>query len=134
MTTLATQNPQQPLPQVNFSWSPLGAALAFTLGGDSYPPAGSRFEAFYTPVNQLITFVASVVSSLPIIEYRWDLGDGVIKYGSTVGHTYNVPNQSLMAKLEVTDNLNRKAYTSKVLLLQVQFATVTAGDLRVASS
>lgn len=134
--TLATAKFPEPLPTVNFTWSPIGAALTFNFAGNSYPPAGTRFEAFFTPTNQLITFVAvtTVAAGVPIIEYRWDLGDGTIKYGSTVGHTYNVPNQSLTAKLEVTDALNRKVYVSKTLLLQVQFPTVTTGKSRVFGS
>ena len=122
------------MPIPNFTWSPIGAAVTFNFAGNSYPPAGSRFEAFYTPTNQVITFVATAVVSInvPIVEYRWDLGDGTIKYGATVGHTYTVPNQSLTAKLEITDALTRKAYVSKSLQLQVQFPTVVTGKARVA--
>jgi hypothetical protein len=118
---------------VDFTWSPVGAAITFNFAGNSYPPAGTRFEAFYTPVNQLVTFVAvtTTAANAPIIEYRWDLGDGIVAYGATVGHTYNVPNQSLTAKLEVTDALNRKVYVSKVLLLQVQFPTQVTSKARV---
>lgn len=135
-TVLSDRRALDPMPKVDFSWSPVGAAVTFNFAGNSYPPAGPRFEAFYTPVNQLVTFVAAVTVSagINIIEYRWDLGDGTIKYGSTVGHTYNVPNPSLTAKLEVLDSLNRRAYVSKVLLLQVMFPTVTAGDARVAGT
>lgn len=134
--TLSTPRIPEPLPKVNFTWSPVGAPITFNFAGNSYPPAGTRFEAFYTPVNQLVTFVAqtTVAAGIPITEYRWDLGDGVIKYGSTVGHTYNVPNQSLTAKLEVTDARNRKVYVSKVILLQVMFPTVTQAHGRVAPS
>lgn len=132
-TTLATNKTPSPLPKVDFTWSPVGAAITFNFAGNAYPPAGTRFEAFYTPVNQLVTFVAAVTAAAnaPIIEYRWDLGDGIIAYGQTVGHTYNVPNASLTAKLEVTDAFNRKVYVSKVLLLQVQFPTQVSGKLRV---
>lgn len=131
-TVLSDKKIPVPTPKVDFSWSPVGAAITFNFAGNSYPPAGSRFEAFYTPVNQLITFVATVTApTINIVEYKWDLGDGTIKYGVTVGHTYNVPNPSLTAKLEVLDSLNRRAYVSKVLLLQVMYPTVTSGDVRV---
>jgi hypothetical protein len=121
------------MPRPDFTWSPVGAPLTYTFAGNTYPPAGSRFAAFYTPVNQLVTFTADVdvAPGVPIIEYRWDLGDGTIKFGPTVGHTYSVPNQSLIAKLEVKDSLNRKAYVSKVLLLQVMFATAVQDHARV---
>jgi hypothetical protein len=134
MTTLATPRTLPPAPRINFTWSPVGSAIAYTFSGNNYPPAGTRFEAFFTPINQLITFVSvpTVSPDAPIIEYRWDLGDGMIKYGSTVGHTYVVPNPSLTAKLEVIDSLGRKAYVAKVLLLQVQFPTQATSKARVA--
>lgn len=133
-TVISTQRATPAMPRPDFSWTPIGAPLTFSFAGNSYPPAGARFAAFYTPVNQLITFVADVTveAGYPVIEYRWDLGDGTIKFGSTVGHTYSVPNQSLTAKLEVRDSINRKAYVSKVLLLQVMFATAVQGHARVA--
>lgn len=132
-TSIQTQRSVPTMPRPDFTWSPVGAALTFSFAGNSYPPAGARFASFYTPVNQLITFVADVttVTEYPIIEYRWDLGDGNVKFGSTIGHTYSVPNQSLTAKLEVKDSLNRKAYVSKVLLLQVMFPTTVQDHARV---
>lgn len=134
MATINDPVSSLPLPRVNFTWSPIGAAVTFTFAGNSYPPAGTRFEAFYTPVNQNITFVATAVpaTGTTIVLYRWDLSDGTIMYGPTVGHVYTVPNQSLTAKLEVTDSFNRKAYVSKALALQVQFGTVVGEHLRVA--
>jgi hypothetical protein len=131
--TVSTPKSSEPLPKVDFTWDPVGAAVSFSFAGNSYPPAGARFAAYYTPVNQLVTFTAQVTATpnAPIIAYRWDLGDGVTKFGSTIGHVYNVPNPSLTAKLEVTDSLNRKVYVSKVLLLQVQFATQVSGKARV---
>jgi hypothetical protein len=132
-TTLNSQVASLPLPKVNFTWDPVGAAITFNFAGNSYPPAGSRFEAFYTPVNQLITFTAAAVpaSGTAIVQYRWDMGDGVTKFGAVIGHTYTVPNQSLTAKLEVTDSLNRKVYVSKAMLLQVQFPTQVSNKARV---
>jgi len=133
MTIIQQQRILPAAPVPDFTWSPVGAAITFSLAGNSYPPAGTRFQSFYTPVNQLLTFVATVkvATGYPIIEYRWDLGDGNVKYGQTIGHTYNVPNQSLTAKLEVKDSINRTAYVSKVLLLQVQFPTTVQDHARV---
>jgi hypothetical protein len=132
-TTVQTQRTLPPVPIPDFTWSPVGAAVTFSFAGNSYPPAGSRFQSFYTPVNQLVTFVASakVDAGYPIIEYRWDLGDGNIKFGQTIGHTYGVPNPSLTCKLEVKDSLNRSAYVSKVMLLQVMFPTTVQDHARV---
>jgi hypothetical protein len=122
-----------PLPKVDFSWSPIGAAITYSFAGNSYPPAGSRFEAFFTPVNQVLTFTATATpaTNTSIVLYKWDMGDGQVQYGQTVGHTYTVPNQSLTCKLEVTDTLNRKVYVSKAMLLQVQFATIVQDHFRV---
>lgn len=132
-TILATPKLPDALPRVDFTWSPVGAAITYTFGANTYPPAGTRFEAFYTPVNQLLTFVATATPppGINIIEYRWDLGDGNVKYGQTIGHTYNVPNQSLTCKLQVTDSLNRTVYLAKVMQLQVMFPTTVQDHLRV---
>src|SRR4051794_37172061 len=130
MTLVGDSKLDIPLPKIDFTWDPIGAAISFNLAGNSYPPAGQRFEAFYTPINQLITFVANADDSDSIVQYRWDLGDGIIQYGQTVGHTYVVPNPSLTVKLEVMDNLGRKSYVSRVLLLQSQYATVVRSRIR----
>lgn len=133
-TTVNTQVTNLPLPKVNFSWDPVGAAITYTFAGNTYPPAGgARFDSFYTPVNQVITFTASAVpaTGTSIIQYKWDMGDGNVKYGPIIGHTYTVPNQSLTCKLEVMDTLNRKVYVSKVLLLQVMYPTVVQDHSRV---
>jgi hypothetical protein len=117
-----------PLPTIDFDWDPIGGALAYNFVGNSYPPSGDpRFAAYYTPIGQVITFTAHVLSvsdEAPIVQYRWDLGDGTVKFGSEVSHTYVVPNPSTAAALEVTDSLNRKVYVSHGLLLQVQFEHV----------
>lgn len=132
-TTINTQATNLPLPKVNFTWDPVGAAVTYSFAGNNYPPAGARFEAFYTPINQLITFTAQVTpaTGTSIVQYRWELGDGTVKYGSIVGHTYIVPNPSLSAKLEVIDSLNRRVYVSRALLLQVQYPTVVQDHARV---
>lgn len=133
-TVIQTQLPQPSPPRPDFTWDPVGAAVTYTLAGNNYPPAGARFAAFYTPVNQLITFTATVKidPNYPIMEYRWDLGDGNVKFGQVIGHTYSVPNPSLTCKLEVKDSINRRAYVSKVLALQVMFPTAVQDHARVA--
>lgn len=133
MTTLSTEKAPSSLPKINFTWSPVGAAVSYSIGGNSYPPAGTRFEAFYTPVNQLLTFVASAVlpTGVAITEWRWDMGDGNQKYGSTVSHTYVVPNPATSVRLEALDSLSRRVFVQKVLNLQVQFPTVVQDHLRV---
>jgi hypothetical protein len=132
-TTINSANVNPPTAKVDFSWTPVGAAITYSFAGNSYPPAGTRFQAFYTPVNQVLTFAAAATpaTGTSIVLYKWDMGDGQIMYGPTVGHTYSVPNQSLTCKLEVTDSLNRVVYVSKVLLLQVQFATALQDHIRV---
>lgn len=133
-TSINTQTTNLPLPKANFTWSPVGVAITYSFSGNTYPPtSGARFDAFFTPVNQVLTFVATATpaSGTAIVLYRWDMGDGNVKFGQTIGHTYTVPNASLTCKLTVTDNLNRSVYVSKVLLLQVQFPTVVEDHMRV---
>lgn len=133
-TVIQTQRVLPAMPRPDFTWSPIGAAVTFSIAGNAYPPAGARFAAYYTPVNQLVTFVADVKvdSNYPIMEYRWDMGDGTTKFGQTIGHTYSVPNPSLTCKLEVKDSINRRAFVSKVLSLQIMFATTIQTHARVA--
>lgn len=131
-STLNTQQAALPLPRANFTWSPVGAAITYAVAGNTYPPAGTRFEAFFTPVNQVITFVATATpaTGTSIVLYQWDMGDGVVLYGPTVAHTYTVPNPSLTCKLEIVDSINRRVFVSKSLLLQVQFGTVVQDHVR----
>lgn len=121
-------------PSINFTWSPIGSLLTYTLAGNSYPPAGTRFEAFFTPVNQVITFVAQVVMppGINAVEHHWNLGDGTIKYGSTTTHTYRIPNTSLSVTLRVTDSLGHIGAVQKIILLQPLSPTIAKDHVRVS--
>jgi PKD repeat protein len=115
-------NPRPALPLVKFTWSPVGAALVYIVGGNSYAYGSydPRMQAFITPTNTPITFVANVtsVSSISIIKYVWDFGDGQFGAGQNVQHTYTAPVPSTEVSLTVTDSLGRQSTRSKVLNLR----------------
>lgn len=130
MSTLNAPTTVVPLPKIDFSWTPIGANVTYSFAGNNYPPVGSRFAATYTPVGQVITFTATTDTTVPIVQYRWDLGDGTVKFGEMIGHTYVVPNPSAAASLEITDALNRKVSVSHVMILQVNYGITVSGKVR----
>lgn len=107
---------------LDFDWTPKSIALAFSIGGNSYPPlhqvdavtraSDSRYASFTTGTNTLLTFTTTSVlpPGLAIIEYRWDFGDGVIGYGSSVVHMYIAANSNAQVGLNVLMN-NGKRFT-----------------------
>jgi hypothetical protein len=106
-------------PSVDFSWSPIGVALGYTFGTDSYPyihqqdnairASDVRYASYATPINTAITFTANVVAptGLIIYEYRWNFGDGTIGYGPTVTHEYKAAAPETQASLQVKDSRNQ---------------------------
>ncbi len=113
-------------PIVNFTWSPIASPIGITINGNTYPPGGSKFTAYRTPINTLLTFTAQVNADprAPIVQYRWDTGDGYVKFGSSITHRYVIPNQALMMNLEITDSLGRKKSVSHTLQLESVFGVV----------
>lgn len=113
-----------------FSWSPVGIPLQVVTNGNTYPyihqqdgvsrASDSRYPAFVTPANTLLTFVASIVipAGLIAVEYKWNFGDGSIGYGSTVTHTYTVASPQTACTLSVRDNRDRVVSRSQVLNLR----------------
>lgn len=115
----------------SFTWTPNVTALSYTVNGNTYPyttqadsisrpSSDGRYAAYYTNNNQLLTFTASAVvpSGLAIVEYRWDMGEGTIKYGSVITHTYITAAPGTTVNLTVTDTLNRTFSASRVLNLR----------------
>jgi hypothetical protein len=122
------------LPSVDFTWSPTAGTFSMIINGNSYPPtADARFAATYTPVNTPVTLtaVASWDPRAPIVEYRWDTGDGFVKFGSSVTHTFRIPNPHLAVTLEVTDILGRKRSVSHPM--QLTFTTRLVVDPNITS-
>lgn len=103
-------------PRVDFSWSPLSSLALTTIGGNSYPYSSqadaitrstdTRYAAYHTPTNTLLTFTATVepFEGAEIVRYRWDFGDGTEAYGPTTTKTYRVPNQTAQVSLQVLDS------------------------------
>ncbi len=124
-------------PKLDFTWTPNSVALSYTINGNTYPPSrqvdnidrssqpgslDSRYSAYTTPNNTLLTFTASVVmpSGVIVTEYRWDWGDGQVGYGSTATHTYKVAPPETAVKLTITDS-NRNTW-GKSKILNLRFA------------
>lgn len=115
---------------LDFDWTPKSVALSYTVNGNTYPYAkqadgitrssDSRYTAYTTPSNTLLTFTASATtpSSLSITEYKWDFGDGTIGYGATVSHTYASASPQTQVTLVATDSLNGQTYRSRILNLR----------------
>lgn len=132
-----------PVPSVavDFSWSPVSIALSWTQSGNTYPYAhqsdaltrasDSRYATFITATNQLLTFVASVVtpSNVSVIEYKWGFGNGDIAYGSIVTYTYLIAVPSVEVSLIVTDSLSRQRTKHKVVNLRPANAITAAGGI-----
>jgi hypothetical protein len=127
----------------DFSWSPVSVALSFTFIG-TYPyttqadsisrSSDSRYAAYTTPNNTLLTFTAtaSIPAGLTAVEYKWNFGDGTVGYGSSVGHTYTISSPQTMATLIVTDNLGRQSSIGRLLNLRQASPIVIAQNLSVS--
>lgn len=129
---------------VNFTWSPTAGPLTYASAGNAYPyihqadavtrATDARYASFATPINTLITFVATASSPGAVItEYKWDLGDGTIGYGATIGHTYKVATLQTAATLIVTDSQGNRANRSLPLNLRVTSAVLVADGIIVVS-
>lgn len=130
-------------PVVDFSWTPVQIALSYTVGGNTYPPthqvdnvsraSDDRYVAFTTPVNTLLTFVASVIlpPGVAVVEYVWNFGDGSIGYGPTVTHTYKTPNSQTSATLNVIANNGTQVSRSKGLNLRAADRIIVSLEARV---
>lgn len=130
--------------KVDFSWTPNSVGLAWTVNGNNYPytrqqdnidrsaqvgSLDSRYGAFTTPNNTLITFTAAVTldAGAQVAEYRWDFGDGSVGFGATVGHTYKVSTPETRTSLTVTDTNRQVISCSKVMNLRFANEIVVSG-------
>jgi hypothetical protein len=116
---------------VNFGWANSGVITYlsnFVENGVTYPPSGSQYEAFATPINVATTFYATDSASLglptvitptgqTIIQYRWIFGDGTVGFGPTVSHTYSVVVPGISVALQVTVASGKQYSRSQTLNL-----------------
>jgi hypothetical protein len=127
----------------DFSWSPVSVPLSFTFIG-TYPystqadtivrASDSRYTAYTTPNNTLLTFTAtaSIPAGLTAVEYKWNFGDGTVGYGNSVSHTYTISSPQTMATLVVTDNLGRQSSIGRLLNLRQASPIVISQNLSVS--
>lgn len=130
--------------KVDFTWSPVSVALSWTVNGNQYPYSrqvdnvdrsaqvgslDSRYAAYTTPNNILLTFTAAVVldAGVQVAEYRWDFGDGTIGFGASVGHTYKVSAPETRTSLTVIDTNRVVTSCSKIMNLRFADEIVVSG-------
>lgn len=105
----------------------VGGTGTYGSGSDVFDP---RFYVDQAPLQQLITLDAIDSHNLglpttvaapgyPIIDYRWDFGNGQLGYGpfASTTYTFNMATPSLQATLTVTDALGRHYSCAKRLNL-----------------
>lgn len=118
--------------KLDFTWTPTGSAVSFTLNGNTYPytrqqdnvdrsaqvgSLDSRYGALTTPVNTLITFTAAVTlpSGLVVTNYLWEWGDGTQGFGSVASHTFKAAAPETQVNLIITDSQRNTWNKSKLL-------------------
>lgn len=121
--------------KVDFSWSPVGSVLSYTVNGNTYPYSrqqdnidrsarvgalDSRYAANTTSSGVLLTFTAAVTlpSGVVVTEYRWEWGDGTVGFGASATHTYKVAAPETQVNLVITDSLRNRYSKSKLLNLR----------------
>lgn len=137
--------------QVSFTIDPadLGSIVSFTYGGNSYVyregtsdpghvqqnafneyPSDTgdiRYVAHHILTNSEINILASIIpADSPVVEYKWDFGDGVIGYGPNVTHTYITPSPETSITLTATLADGRKFYSNQVVNLIPGFQAVAS--------
>ena len=129
-------------PVVNFDWTPKSAPITYTIGGQTYPystqadsiarPSDSRYTAYSTPSNQLLTFTSTVTVDPRafVARYHWDFGDGTEGFGPTINHQYNVANPTIVVALTVTDSFGVSVTRTQPLNLVVAAPTVVKPAIR----
>lgn len=92
--------------EVSFSWSPQQTTQINYSNGAMVTAASAK-------TNTTLTFTAStrtmdngdiIPTSLTLVEYRWDFGDGVVGFGATTTHRYIIPNYNCQCLLTITDS------------------------------
>jgi hypothetical protein len=53
------------------------------------------------------------------VDYRWDMGDGIIRFGPVVTHTFLTPNPNAIVRLTLIDSKGNRARAFKVMNLRV---------------
>lgn len=141
INSLPAANISKGTAQIGFTWNPKQTAFTYSAAGTTYSPnadpsvgegrsSGASFAATWIP----ITFVASSVFPLDrsSVEHYWTFGDGTFSYGSTVTHTYKVPNQSTQVVLRITDNKGSRYYTRQQLYVKEYLTAILVPAVTLA--
>lgn len=141
--------------RVEFYWTWTGEIQPFTIEGVTYPykhqadeeppfatkggrSSDTRYKVLTSALNSPLLFdaVDKEVAGHPkvitpegifIVDYLWRFGDGTEAKGSTVNHTYIVPNPLTRVSLVVTDSRGIRWSAAKSLNL------VSAAEARIVT-
>lgn len=130
---------------VGISWTPyaVNPPVSWTAGGITFPYArqadgttrasDARYAAYQTPTNTPITFAANAKSDplAPVIEYRWDFGDGVTGYGASITRSFSVANVAQTITVRVLDARGRVASSQRPMLLYAATSIVAGTPITV---
>lgn len=107
---------------VRINTDPAGTAVSITLdaeGPDGSPTtflwANGEYEAH---VAYRFTAETRFPPGIFATEYRWDFGDGIVRYGPNVTHTYRASSPDTTVHLCVRDSRKRKTCVTKVVRLR----------------
>jgi hypothetical protein len=130
---------------VSISWTPwaVNPPATWVAGGITFPYArqadavtrasDSRYAAYKTPTNTPITFTANAKTDAlaPVIEYRWDFGDGSLGYGQSITKSFVVGNVAQTITVRVLDARGRVASSQRPMLLYAATSIVAGTPITV---
>ena len=111
-----------------FGTSVSTAPRAIVIGTSANPVARFTVSPTNPTVGVNVTFNAAASTATNprrIVGYNWDLGDGTLKEGVVVSHTYQTPG-SYTVTLIVTDDAGRRGVVSQTLTVADQNAPVAS--------
>lgn len=133
LTTPSTPWATPPSAICDFGWYEtetfaLFGGLIYVVDGNTYPPAGAKFQDYILGLNAEVTFDALdsfglgipkvfSPSGISIVDYSWDLGNGHSGHGPQITTIYRVQTPDAAATLTITDSLGRRTATTHRLNL-----------------
>jgi hypothetical protein len=123
---------------VNIDWTPRLAAITYLIDGVVYPPVTQedaiprasdiRYVEYGSPINIPLLFTSTVLpAGDEVTEYRWNMGDGTVKFGSSVTHSYKTAVPERRVSLSVQNTKGERASVSRLLHLRYTDRVQVAG-------